>query len=174
METMKGVINGMSADQKRCKIGDEWYSVFALPSMGGAQVGDEVKFAYIEKESGGKVYNNIKGSVTVISKGGGASAPSAGGSAPRSFGESPERNMSIIRQNALTNATAFYNANLKDNTNPTDIDEAIATISTVAGAFSQFSSGEYAEKKRKLEQEEMSAAEQQLARISRAVVGSGH
>lgn len=174
METMKGVINGMSADQKRCKIGDEWYSVFALPSMGGAQVGDEVKFAYVEKESGGKVYNNIKGSVTVIGKGGGASASASGGSAPKSYGESPERNMSIIRQNALTNATAFYNANLKEQTNPNDIDEAIATIITVAEAFSQFSSGEYADKKRKLEQEEMAIAEQHLARVSRAVVGTGH
>jgi len=171
---MKGVINGMSADQKRCKIGDEWYSVFALPSMGGAQVGDEVKFAYIEKESGGKVYNNIKGNVTVLGKGGGGSA-SSGSSAPKSYGESPERNMSIIRQNALTNATAFYNANLKaDPSQNVDIEDAIATIITVAEAFAQFSSGEYAEKKRKLEQAEQADAEQQLARISRAVVGSGH
>jgi hypothetical protein len=179
METKKGVIEAMSADCKRCQIDNEWYSVYTLSSMGGAKVGDEVKFAYIEKESGGKIYNNIRGSVTVLVSGSAVAgvAPTPRATSGKSFGgESPERNMSIIRQNALTNAVNFYNARQSHTASAEfeGVDDAITSVITVAEMFALFSSGEYAEKKKALEAAQEAAAELLLARASRAVVSTGH
>lgn len=174
METMQGVIEALGKDGKRFKIGDKWYSCFAASSVGGAGVGDEVKFAFVENNKDGTIYNNVKGSVTVKTKGAGASAsaPSVSRSASN---ESPERNMSIIRQNALTNAVSFYNARqttttLKDKTaGIEDLEDGIATVITIAEAFSTFASGEYAERKKRLEAHEANAQVNMLERVSKSV-----
>lgn len=173
METMNGVVSGMSADGKRIKIEEEWYSVFAVASMNGAQVGDTVKFAYIQKESGGKVYNNIRGTVTV-SKGTGAPAPSGGGSARGGSQESPERSMAIIRQNALTNAVQFFNcvAN-RGGLQPTDMESEIIEVIQIAEAFAKFSSGEYERNKEAMESVEKEASDvrgRALDKVARSVL----
>jgi hypothetical protein len=168
---MNGVVSGMSADGKRIKIEEEWYSVFAVASMNGAQVGDTVKFAYIQKESGGKVYNNIRGTVTV-SKGTGAPAPSGGGSARGGSQESPERSMAIIRQNALTNAVQFFNAR-RPVTETTDVESEIIEVIQIAEAFAKFSSGEYERNKEAMESVEKEAADvrgRALDKVARSVL----
>lgn len=142
MKTKTGLVESVSKDGKRFKLDEAWYSVFNIASANGASVGDEVKFAYVEKESGGVMYNNIKGSVTVLS-----ATTSIGEASPKSSGKSSSStNMQIIRQNALTNAVAFWNAG--SHKASVDQEDAITQIVTIAHAFSKFSSGEWEENMR--------------------------
>jgi len=114
METMTGVVESVARTGKSIKIGGAWYGAFAASSLSGANTGDSVKFAYQSVTKDGTVYNNIKGTVTVL--GGGVpksgpspSAPPSGGggfSRGSSFPVGPlDPSRAIIRQNALTHAS---------------------------------------------------------------------
>ena len=62
---VEGVLESVSKNQKGFKIEGEWYNSF-LPQH-DARYKDTVKFKVKEKESGGRVYKNIEGTIEVLS-----------------------------------------------------------------------------------------------------------
>jgi uncharacterized protein YdaT len=64
-----GVVEVKTRNGKSIKIGENWYSAFKAVELNAVEVGDEVAFEYIEKESGGTTFLNIKGDVKVVGKG---------------------------------------------------------------------------------------------------------
>lgn len=78
MEAVKGAVESKRRDGKGIKVEGEWYSVFSASDLSHVDWKDEVEFLYDQKGR----YRNIKGKVTVVGKGGGASA-SGGASAPK-------------------------------------------------------------------------------------------
>ena len=62
---VEGVLESVSKNQKGFKIVGEWYNSF-LPQH-DARYKDTVKFKVKEKESGGRVYKNIEGTIEVLS-----------------------------------------------------------------------------------------------------------
>ena len=76
MEIVKGNVASKSRKGNSIKVGDDWYSVYSAKDLEHVNWKDDVEFMYEQK---GK-YKNIKGDVTVTSKGGssGGSKPSGG------------------------------------------------------------------------------------------------
>lgn len=98
MGSFSGVVTEVK-DNKRFKIDGAWYSSYNAPAF-QVNVGDTISFDWVQKGD----YRNIKGSVSK-SAFGAAPAPSSGvGSAS---GSATQRDLTIIRQNALAHATAL-------------------------------------------------------------------
>ena len=104
MSMITGVVEVKSRTGKSIKIGDLWYSAFTVATLDGVERGDEVSFESVLDKTG--KYNNIKGSVKK-GAGGTAAAPTAEGSF-KVLKPTLDRERSIIRQNALTNARELY------------------------------------------------------------------
>lgn len=118
MATKTGVIEVMGKDNKRFKIGEEWFSAFSISQMNDVKLHDSVTFTYTTTVKGENTYNNIKGNVTRNPPGTvgatEASSPSAASAAPPRASSSYSKgafpvpaldgSRSIIRQNALTQA----------------------------------------------------------------------
>lgn len=68
-EKGSGVIDAVARNGKSFKIGEDWFSVYKAQELGGAQKGDEVSFEYVTVSKGGASFNNVKGNVTIKSKG---------------------------------------------------------------------------------------------------------
>ena len=62
---VEGELESVSKNQKGFKIDGEWYNSF-LPQH-DARYKDTVKFKVKEKESGGRIYKNIEGTIEVLS-----------------------------------------------------------------------------------------------------------
>lgn len=77
MEIVKGNVASKSRKGNSIKVNDDWYSCYSASDLDHVNWKDDVEFMYEQK---GK-YKNIKGDVTVTSKGGssGGSKPSGGG-----------------------------------------------------------------------------------------------
>lgn len=138
----KAVVESVSRDGKKLKIDGHWYSAFSVDSLSGANAGDTVSFSYVEKESGGVVYKNIRGKVTIHT-----SAPTAAGGGKGGGGysrsEDPETARRICRQNALTNAVNFFNASRVPTGTNENLETEISTVLAIAGMFTRFSMGEF-------------------------------
>lgn len=130
MATVKGVIEATGRDGRGLKIGDSWYGAFKLEQVGAATRGSEVEIDYEVTDRG---YNNIKGNVRIV-------APEAKGPVATRKGASAslpdiERQMMIIRQNALTNAVNFTAAK------GSEVPASIADVISVAQRFELYTSG---------------------------------
>lgn len=137
-EKGSGVIDAVARNGKSFKIGEDWFSVYKAQELGGAQKGDEVSFEYVTVSKGGASFNNVKGNVTIKSKGASeeqgqqSSGGARSGSTARRGGDGSDgavgydgdqfrkRSMKhfpvpktdvdrpIIRQNSLTQANALF------------------------------------------------------------------
>ena len=98
MGSFSGVVTEVK-DNKRFKIDGAWYSSFnAAPFP--VNPGDTISFDWVQKGD----YRNIKSSVSKSASGAAPVASSGGGSAS---GSATNRDLTIIRQNALAHATAL-------------------------------------------------------------------
>ena len=140
MQSIKGVVKALSKYGKGFAIEgvDGWFTSYKESDVAGADVGTTVEFKYKTKPNpNGADYMNIQGQVNVVS----AAAPAAsGGSAPSSSGgKSSSTGQQIMRQNALTNATALYASGTIDtSSNPK---EAIGDVLKIANVFANYSEG---------------------------------
>jgi len=95
MGSFSGVVTEVK-DNKRFKIDGAWYSSYNAPAF-QVNVGDTISFDWVQKGD----YRNIKGSVSKSASGSAPQASSGGG------GSATNRDLTIIRQNALAHATAL-------------------------------------------------------------------
>jgi hypothetical protein len=109
-------------DNKRFKVDGQWYGSFNAVS--GVVIGDFVTINWAPDKTG--QYKNIKG----ISK---VDAPAGGGSAPAPSGGGSKDAM-IIRQNALSHATALVVA-----TGVSDVWNAQSLVLKLAEGFTKYS-----------------------------------
>ena len=137
MSIVIGVVEAKARTGKSIKVGDLWYGAFTAATLDGVERGDEVSFESVLDKTG--KYNNIKGSV----KKGGTTAPVSGASSEgtlKVLKPTLDRERSIIRQNALTNARELYTSFLADSE---DLSETvIKTILSVAREFEAYTSGD--------------------------------
>ena len=140
MQTVKGVVKALSKYGKGfCIEGvDGWFTAYKDSDVAGADVGTTVEFKYTTKPNpNGADYMNIKGQVNVVS----AAAPSTGGGnrGGGGGGKAGSTGQQIMRQNALTNATALYASGTIDTaSNPKD---AITDVLKIANVFANYSAG---------------------------------
>ena len=57
----------------------KWFGAFNASQLSGANTGDEVSFTYTSVEKNGRTFNNINGSLTIVSSSGGTTPPTASG-----------------------------------------------------------------------------------------------
>lgn len=139
MQSIKGVVKALSQYGKGFAIEgvDGWFTAYKESDVVGADVGTTVEFKYkVKPNPKGADYMNIQGQVNVIS----AAAPSSGGGGGRKGGTgSSNTGQQIMRQNALTNATALYASGTIDtSSNPKD---AITDVLKIANVFANYSAG---------------------------------
>jgi hypothetical protein len=137
----KQVVESKSKDGKKLKVDGLWYSSFDPTAIGDVGVGDTVSFSYVDKESGGVVYHNIRGKVTKNASSVPAPSGSSGG---RSHGRAEDDVIArrIARQNALTNAVALVNHNTSGGSKSPDYDSLVGLVVSIAKAFTRFTMGE--------------------------------
>ncbi|MGH9992864.1 MAG: hypothetical protein ACREBU_01560 [Nitrososphaera sp.] len=99
MSTITGEVEAKRKDGRGIKVGDGWYGVFSAEALSEVNKGDSVEFEYVLNPRG---FNDIKGGVKKTT--GASSGNSVGSSRLADY----ERQMMIIRQNALTNAVNYY------------------------------------------------------------------
>jgi hypothetical protein len=112
-ETVNGSIARMGNNQKSFilqEIEDKWFGAYAVDQLQGAGLGDKVQFSYESVEKNDRVFNNIKGNVSVVGK---TPPPIADALTPYL-----PRERLILRQNALTNAVNFVINNPNSDTTP--------------------------------------------------------
>lgn len=138
MQSIKGVVKALSQYGKGFAIEgvDGWFTAYKESDVVGADVGTTVEFKYKTKANPkGADYMNIQGQVNVVS----AAAPSTGGGNKGGGGKSSSTGQQIMRQNALTNATALYASGVIDTaSNPKD---AIGDVLKIANVFANYSEG---------------------------------
>jgi hypothetical protein len=129
-ETVNGIIARMGNNQKSFilqEIEDKWFGAYAVDQLQGAGLGDKVQFFYESVEKNDRVFNNIKGNVSVVGK---TPPPIADALTPYL-----PRERLILRQNALTNAVNFVV------NNPNSDTTAVAVLETAA-EFEAWTSGD--------------------------------
>lgn len=137
MNTINGVIEAVRKDKRGFKIGEEWYGVFSTSQLAEADRGDEVSFTYIRKGD----YNNVQGPVKVVAGSKPVAAPKSDTAV--SVAKTPtnladyDRQLMIIRQNALTNAVN-YTSHFEGKT------ATVADVIGTAQKFEQYTSGKLA------------------------------
>jgi hypothetical protein len=105
MSIITGVVDAKARTGKSIKVGELWYGAFAAAALEGIERGDEVTFESVLDRTG--KYNNIKG---IVKKTGGTPAAPAADGSFKVLKPSLDRERSIIRQNALTNAREIFAA----------------------------------------------------------------
>lgn len=147
-----GVVEFVDPRGNAFMIGGERYSAFKSASLSGAQPGDRVSFLYDEKAGSGvhegKVFRNIRGSVSIVEKASGPSttvAPKLSETkmAPKYRGGFPvppdDYQRAIIRQNAVTNAIAFLELAPPKKEDPSVL---IENVLRIAKAIEKYTSGD--------------------------------
>tara|TARA_R100001530_G_scaffold113802_1_gene80747 strand:+ start:81 stop:527 length:447 start_codon:yes stop_codon:yes gene_type:complete len=105
---VEGVLESVSKNQKGFKIEGEWYNSF-LPQH-DARYKDTVKFKVKEKESGGRVYKNIEGTIEVLS---GTEVTDKATGDKKMVGfpiGTMDRERSIVRRHAVSAATELLSS----------------------------------------------------------------
>ena len=105
---VEGVLESVSKNQKGFKIEGEWYNSF-LPQH-DARYKDTVKFKVKEKESGGRVYKNIEGTIEVLS---GTEVTDKATGEKKMVGfpiGTMDRERSIVRRHAVSAATELLSS----------------------------------------------------------------
>ena len=123
------------------EFGGKWFGAFNASQLSGANTGDEVSFTYTSVEKNGRTFNNINGSLTIVSSSGGTTPPTASGVVAKvaKVGEPIlSRDRLILRQNALTNAVNFITAQQKS-AEPAD-------VLKIASVFESYTSGDIEKK----------------------------
>jgi hypothetical protein len=140
MSMVTGVVEAKARTGKGIKVGDLWYSAFTAATLDGVERGDEVSFESVLDKTG--KYNNIKGAV----KKGGTTVPVSGASSDgtlKVLKPSLDRERSIIRQNALTNAREHYSSVVDFKAlESLSIEETCKAVIEVARIFEAYTSGD--------------------------------
>lgn len=148
-----GTIDKLSRNLKNIHFeGDDsetWFSAYKKEQLSGAGIGDAVNLEYLEKDVGGKVFNNIQGDVKITSQGEKAAGAASSGAAPagrksdfvpKQFplpATHPDR--SIIRQNAATRAMEVLTLFPTEERSP---EEIVAEAIDLARVFEAYYAGE--------------------------------
>lgn len=157
MSTLNSVtVSSVARHGKAFQVDGEWYSAFNPTQLNGVARGDTITFQYKEKESGGRVYKNVQGNVTIEGKSGNDAPASNGGSSSES---SPPRRASsaygrgtfpipaldgqrsIIRQNSVTNAVNLMKDHLPKS-GKINWDDYADNVIAVARKFEAYSTGD--------------------------------
>ncbi len=141
MQKIKGTVEVVARNKKGVKIGESWYGAFKVAQLSGADAGDVVEF---DSEPKGD-FNNIKGNVTIVTKGSGGAKEDTGTKSEGSSGGSlTMRDRQIIRQNSLTQAntllSTFYSGSMGDQ--GATPEESANEVIAIARMFEAYSSGE--------------------------------
>lgn len=139
--TISGVVEAKGRDNKRIRVQGKWYSSYKESSLNGAESGDTVEFDYVEKGE----WLNIRGDVRIISKKSGSATPEV--QSMKVGNVSLDRERSIARQNALTNARELFIAARIIPSLEVDLDAAVADIINVAYAFEAYTTGDLEKQK---------------------------
>jgi hypothetical protein len=145
-------VEAVGKDGKRFKVGPNWYSGFKASQLGGLESGDTVTFTF--KDTG--TWKNLVGDVQVVSKGAGGARTSTfkdpGPSTQKVGSVILDRDRTIARQNALTNARELYlglyrhhiPANTAEEGEPDAIDYASSAqdIIDIAYKFEAYTTGD--------------------------------
>ena len=105
---VEGVLESVSKNQKGFKIDGEWYNSFL--AQHDARYKDTVKFKVKEKESGGRVYKNIEGTIEVLS---GTEVTDKATGEKKMVGfpiGTMDRERSIVRRHAVSAATELLSS----------------------------------------------------------------
>jgi hypothetical protein len=123
------------------EIDDKWFQVYSSDQLNSAAVGDNISFLYAAEEKNGRVWNNVKGKLTVKGK---TAPPTADRMTPYL-----PRERLILRQNALTNAVQFMVSNPNS-------DATVKAVLKTASEFEAWTSGDsdVREAKKKLSDED--------------------
>jgi|TARA_R110002020_G_scaffold128247_1_gene287481 hypothetical protein len=108
---VEGVLESVSKNQKGFKIDGEWYNSFL--AQHDARYKDTVKFKVKEKESGGRVYKNIEGTIEVLS---GTEVTDKATGEKKMVGfpiGTMDRERSIVRRHAVSAATELLSSMAK-------------------------------------------------------------
>ena len=163
-ESIQGIVSKVSRKNGRGAIqfesSDIWYGAFSVSQIGNATSGDNVGFNFKVADKGGRTYHNIVGSVSPIDEatiaqwksrttereeqsavnGGGGNVtamPNANTGYKALKPVELDRNRSIIRQNALSNAVACLAAGIKEGKS-FSVDDVIP----LAKQFEHYTSGD--------------------------------
>ena len=138
-KSFEGTVSKAARNGRAFEIDGEWYSIFKTAQLKGqeVEVGDYIKFEYETVEKGGQTFHNIKGDVEVQkgSRGRSSSRSSGGG---ETSGEEvrrgpTSRDVMIVRQNALSHATALVIAG-----NMGSLDDAIVDVIATARQLEEY------------------------------------
>lgn len=134
MSTINGVVEAKGKDNKRIRVQGKWYSSFKEASLNGAEAGDTVEFEFVEKGQ----WLNIKGDVKVLIKGQGLGGWQGSQQSTKVGFIGLDRERSIARQNALTNARELY---IAFKTAP-DLETAAQEVIKIAYVFEAYTTGD--------------------------------
>lgn len=148
LQDKEGVVQAVRKDRKGFQLEDEWYSAFNPSQIDGVEKGAKVSFKF--KENG--TFKNLSGKVTVIS----STAPSGGGFKPRGDYENSDRQLSICRQNALTNARELMTVIYEHNPESFKDRDIIEDIIQAAYRFEDYTTG-------KLDREDLESVTESMA-----------
>jgi hypothetical protein len=126
-EQVSGTVSRIGNQNKSIQLtetDEKWYSVYNASQLVECQVGDKLEFFFESKEKGDRVFNNIKGNVTIIESSG-RTPPPVATVAGKSKQQDERPPVSMSRCNALTNAVAFSELLIKDG-GSTDTDSVLA------------------------------------------------
>jgi len=140
MNTVTGTVESMGKDGKKFKVNGGWYSAFNAKQLSGAEQGDNVSFEY--KENG--QWKNITGNVTIVEKGAGGATTTTFKTDTQKVGSVIlDRDRTIARQNALTNARELVIAWSKTNDELyTDLDGMVQDIIKTAYKLEAYTTGD--------------------------------
>lgn len=138
MQSIKGTVKALSKYGKGFALEgvDGWFTAYKDSDVAGAVVGATVEFKYsVKANPKGADYQNIQGAVNVVS-----AAPANSGGGGKGGGRGNNTGDQIIRQNALTNATALYTSGVV--VVPSSQKELMTAILQTANVFAAFSKGD--------------------------------
>lgn len=120
---INGVVERTAREGKALLVDGVWYGAYNLSQCNGATTGNNVSFNAFQK---GK-YWNIDGDVTV----------SSAGTASANSGSADDRQLMILRQNALTNAVNLFVGYRGEASMPEPLE-----VLRLAKTFASFTAGE--------------------------------
>jgi len=138
MSTITGVVQAKSQDGKRIKVNDTWYSVYSASTLTGINAGDDISFSFVQKGQ----WNNISGKVTVNTKGNYTETENVKINNSKVGSISLDRDRTIARQNALTNARELFIATIPANEVVSDLEEVAEKIINIAYKFENYTTGD--------------------------------
>lgn len=136
MPTVTGVVEAKTRTGKAIKLGEDWWSAYSAATLADINKGDTVSFEGVLKGD----YKNIKGKVTKTGEGTVVSSSSWKTGDVPVLRPKLDRDRTIIRQNALTNARELV-VGMGEN-EVEGASDAVEKIIQIAREFEAYTSGD--------------------------------